>query len=490
MAIVDTKRQQKALGGFLATGVIIGAILFGARAPISILLSCYTAAFAWGMVAIRTSKLTLLPRAAIIAYTLPFTALIPLAFDESHTWWNSTRARSAVQNISLNEDVLRIGLLGLLALLLGMCAANMTTSRVTRSARSRRSLDLPVFAAGCCAAVILAYIGAPQQTILDVAYGQGEVVGAGLGFQGASLLSYVLLALLWVDSEQAGLHRGRRARRRRQLLVLGAAFTILVFVQLLRGNRDSVGVPMALAALWLTGPFTEPRIEGLLQRARSSIRARKAVVLMIGLALVTTFVAVGSLRASLSSSESAPSVSASVADGYRQATWKAVLLTNLSLAAQESAGSLERKWGTTYVDYVRSSVPGPVAKAGGFDRPINEQKGPAWEVHDISSGGIHLVVVPFLNFGPLGVVLVLATIGYGLARIDGSGAATTSMWMRLWYAATLVVVVRWFWYGDMVAVRGAMAVVIVGAGHSIASRPHPRTEARTSRSPGPSARIS
>src|SRR5438132_12738761 len=162
------------------------------------------------------------------------------------------------------------------------------------------------------------------------------------------------------------------ARRWKQLAVLGTTLFILIFLQLLRGDREIVGLLAALAILYVTEPM----------HSRAGRVGSRAWRRMLGLALpslvlVVILIAVGAARYELSGGD----VSAAgelLAVGFAHSTWTAVLLTNLAMAAQLQDGRIEYLYGETYIQYILSLAPGIVTHYLGFERPIEAKNNPSY----------------------------------------------------------------------------------------------------------------
>ena len=91
----------------------------------------------------------------------------------------------------------------------------------------------------------MSWIYAPRTSIFEEMYAAEGTEGLyqDLNFYGAFLASYIVFVLLFVDAECSR----PAARRWKQLAVLGTTLFILIFLQLLRGDREIVGLLAALA---------------------------------------------------------------------------------------------------------------------------------------------------------------------------------------------------------------------------------------------------
>jgi hypothetical protein len=117
--------------------------------------------------------------------------------------------------------------------------------------------------------------------------------------------------------------------------------------------------------------------------------------------------------------------------------------------------------GETYVDYLQSLPPGFITRPLGIERPLESDRGPGFWYFPLAGGGIHLAVVPFKNFGPFGLVVVLAMIGFAIGYVDAINSGTRSSWIRLLYASIAAALPHWFWYGDMNVIRAVMIAALI-----------------------------
>jgi hypothetical protein len=365
-----------------------------------------------------------------------------------------------------------VGVVGLFGLLAGIRWAGIRADGAPRAGdlaiihRPGRTLAAPLFYALVPIAVLFSWLSSPPETILETTYGAGQsdAVASTINFPAAYMVSYILLVVLFIDAER----ERRPAWRRTKFLAVGLATAYIVIVlQLLRGDRESSGLVVALTALYVTSPAGIRHARRLVSIAKA--RIRRLMLPMTG--LVAIFIALGSLRATLSQASAVAEVVSpmqAVELGLSQNTWTAVLWTNLSVAWEYRQGILQYKYGQTYLDYALSLPPGIVARALGYERPLESWQGIAWEdAAGVSSGGLHVVVAPFRNFGAVGVFLVLTLYGFIIARIEQRGESgplgSRMLWGSVFCASFL-----WFWYGDMSFVRALMIAGLLYGAYRVA----------------------
>ena len=275
-----------------------------------------------------------------------------------------------------------------------------------------------------------------------------------LNFNASFLISYIMLVMLSIDwSRENPWHPDKRFKL--GLFVAATAYIIIV-LQLLRGDRESSGLIAGLTALYLTDSKRRDgswaaRIAPLKRLGRVAVPASVVVCVFI----VLGFVRSTAENVSLSLSEVSGMLNAALVHN----TWTGVSLTNLGMAAEYEDGAIEYLYGKTYFQYVMSLPPGVVTQSLGIRRPFDGEDGPNWW-YEVAGGGIHPVVVPFKNFGIVGVFAVLMLYGgvlcfCELRNVSGVG------WHRLLYGSVATSSFLWFWYGDMNIVRGVIAAYVV-----------------------------
>ncbi len=411
----------------------------------------------WGLVSVRLTRLSLLPRLFILLYVMPFSVTLGYLGSSEHIWWSTPHVVTLLGHPQLIEQMMAIGITGLAALLAGIKTIEIT--RVGEQERGplavespMRTLDAITFLTALGLATALSWVYAPRTTIFEEMYAAEGTEGLyqDLNFYGAFLASYLLMVLLFVDAEFSR----PAARRWKRVAVIGTTLFTLIFLQLLRGDREIVGLLAALAILYLTEP--------LRQRPGGVERIRWKRIFVLGplaLALVVVLIAIGAARFELSGRDLSGTEEL-LAVGFAQSTWTAVLLTNLAMAAQLLDGQIEYLYGETYLQYFMSLAPGVVTHYLGLERPIEATHNPGYWFMGISSGGNHVVNVPFKNFGIFGVVCILFGYGTLIGYLEKLGVRNRR-WSRLIYGAVAASSFMWFWYADMNVIRALMGAGVL-----------------------------
>jgi hypothetical protein len=448
-------------GSFIALGVILGAA-FEAGFTLDVVpgVIMFVGLTVLALMLANVSTLSLLPRFLIGLYALPFSALLGYLFNPDFAWVFTPRGYEIIQDRVVVRQMIAMGTVGLCGLAAGLRAASYRSSSRIRpvlpEAHAAQTLGPMVFLGIVVVAVWLSWLTTPQETIFQKAYmtDQAATAATRINFPAASLVSYILLVALAIDIERDG----NVVTRQKKLLILGVGTAYVVIVlQLLRGDRESSGLIVALAALYLTSPLRKIAWRQPLQTVRKRIR-RLTVPLLIA---AIVYVWLGGARSLLIAGAETIGPKAMFEFGLSQNTWTAVLWRNLGTAWEYRHGLIHYKVGQTYLDYLLSLPPGFVTKAFGVDRPLEAWQGIAFEdPAGISAGGLHVVIVPFKNFGiagALGVLFLYGWIGGCLEIMNSRG----SLAARLFWASTVCAGFLWFWYGDMPFIRALMIATAI-----------------------------
>jgi hypothetical protein len=410
---------------------------------------------AWALVGVRITKRSLLPRFLILAYAMPFSAMVGYLIDDKFVWESTARQLEIASDDRLISEMITLGIIGLLGFLAGVLAARAPSrSRSIENSESEARLPLHLYFSALVLAVFFSWLSAPPETILTAkyAYGQSAAPAAGINFAAAYLVSYITLLILFIDAER---ERIASIRRLKVITLACAVVYIVVVLQLLRGDRESSGLVVALTALFLTTPYK------LSLGSRKAIRRRLVRLTLPLSALVAVFIALGSARSTLSDATEIVPPKQLFLLGLSQNTWTAVLWRNLGVAWEYRTGILHYKLGQTYVDYLLSLPPGVLAKAIGYERPEEAWRGISWEdPAGVSAGGLHAVIAPFKNFGAVGVFAILGLYGFLIGRLELSHARGSFL-ARLMWAAIFCCGLLWFWYGDMAFIRAMMIAALI-----------------------------
>jgi len=198
---------------------------------------------------------------------------------------------------------------------------------------------------------------------------------------------------------------------------------------------------------------------GVTQRRGFNIPWHKIVAITFALFVVT--IVVGVLRSGLVGESVSGTIDLILAlyqsdtiglNNVLSGTWSAVLLTPLSVAGDHIYGLLNLKWGQDYLDMLLSIIPGFLADAIGYVRPIDGNQGPAWEMR-YGLGGTHASVVPFINFSMLGVFLIPTLWSWFFANVEKSTLRLLNVPKLSFLLTFTMAAPHWLWYGEKSAIN-------------------------------------
>lgn len=449
-SVNDRNRRRRTSSWLATTGglAVAGTLLFeiGWSPPVWVSLSLFAAGFAATTFAFQLSRGSLLSRYFVALYALPFVHLMEYVFND----WDYFAGQGLIWGLAPNayqrdpltiERMAFIGAIGCLALVTGILV-HSRRGEPSSSYVERRSLNLLGAAVLAVLALIFSWASAPTQTIFEAAYTTGVAPLEGVNFNASSIVAYVLCSFIFVD---AAFETSRSLRLTKRLLGLASLSIILVWFQFLRGDRDSLGLVAAVAALFVVGPHA------------ARLRQRKVKLVLAGSAFAFVAVAaqvVGAVRLDVENRMVSRTLDVAEID-LLHGTWSAVLLTPLSVVGDFERGLMDLRSGETYWQYVVSLPPGFVTQALGYERPIESTSGPAWDMR-FGLGGTHLLVVPFMNFHAVGVLGIVFASGWLVGWIDRRSTRFSFPSLAL-YMLLFIAGPGWVWYGEMLLLRGFMA---------------------------------
>jgi hypothetical protein len=439
---------------------LIGIWLFhqGNFAPIILSASVF-ALVTWYLVRLyRRSRLGPLTMLLFVAYALPFIHVIPyLWFDfdaESPLFLWGLMANPYMTDSRIIELTSMIGAIGAAGFAVGASLFQRKSSLIlshegiAHFRPTRGTLSVAVFLGWVGVAIALSWISAPTDTVFTAAYTGSKATLESWNFASAWMLSYALLVFALADSMfEHSVAVGRFKRR----VVLFSILVIVIWFQILRGDRDSL--PFVFAAMLMYYVWGN----GLLGSKKTSVRINRPIMLALALVIFGAAFFVGAARNALTGVGDFSDLLAAIADlnaagAFRldnlvSGTWSAVLLTPLSVAGDYINDSLPLQYGQTYVDLLASTMPGFLADWVGYARPIDAFRGPAWEM-TFGMGGTHAVVVPFINFRMAGVFVILAISSLLFSEIERYALRRVTVSNLALLGTIAMATPHWLWYGE------------------------------------------
>ena len=467
----NMRKSSTATSGIVISALLVAYVFLATfylkqYPPIWLSVICGGVATGLLVVLFRGSKIGVAGLILWAVWALPFMHVPPyLWFDFSsqpEELWGL-----AVNPYMVDHNVIQLlafmGAIGSVGYLLGAATSGLLTLQreaspgTQPSARKRPGMLLPLWFVWLFAGLALSVLSSPQETIFEAVYTESTTMLEGANFSSAWMLSYVLLTFVYVD---ALLEKDALQRSLKLWVFASTLFLIVVWYQLLRGDRESLPwlLGLALAAYYWSRPS--------LPISNTNLPWLRVLVLLLVLLLLA--MVTGALRSQLFgvSAWHVTDVIQNTSDAgiisfgnLFYGTWSATLLTPLSVAGDYHYGVLDLKYGADYLNLALSIMPGFVADWFGYVRPIDGMTGPAWEMR-YGIGGTHASVLPFRNFSMLGVFLVTAFSSFLICR------AELKVYRNITVSGVSLLVVlvaaapHWLWYGEKSLVNALVMWVI------------------------------
>jgi hypothetical protein len=444
---------------FWAFGVI-GIILFheGIHMPI-IASAALIVLSAWYIVkSYHDSRVGPLTMLLFLVYTLPFIHIFPyLWFDfgaESALFLWGFPVNPYMTDKAIIELMSMIGAVGAAgfvsgtSLLRGKLLTAWSCPGNGRYPVRVRTISMQVFLVYIALAIGLTWISAPEETVFTTAYAQSASLHSRWNFSSAWMFSYAFLVFALADSIFESSSTVGKAKRK---IILISVLLIVTWFQLLRGDRESLTFVVAALIMYYAWG------KGIQSPAIHRVKVKWPMAVSLVLVVFVTSYAVANMRFLLAGVGNISDLVSVVSelrkegviglDNLLSGTWSGVLLTPLSVAGDYLSGTLPLRYGQTYLDLIISILPGFLADLIGYQRPIDTMHGPAWEMV-YGGGGIHAVVVPFMDFRMVGVFVIVAAWSCAFAAIERYSMRCLNV-SRLALLGTIAMSApHWLWYGE------------------------------------------
>lgn len=413
--------------------------------------------------------LGLLPRFYLACYGMSFLVFFDYLFADYSNFAQGLPMADALAGEPKHVSfVLTCGIVGLIGLVIGFELTRLFAPRsmhrlgTPSAARDTMGAGYLTFCYGIpLVFTFVLFLSVPRDTILTMSYGDitsglSQPLVGGLAFDGLGYIIYIWLAAVWIVSEQNSFSPSSRAKLRRFLFAL--LLFIVVVLNLLKGSRTVAGLIAAIAFLYAS---ERPRPEDGTNDPRVLAKRRILRILPWGVAVFLVFMVWGEVRATyVEGAINWEGMWNRLSKIYRSGEWVAGIFASLGMAEEFFTGSMQYLHGQTYLEYLMSLPPGPIANLLNFERPINATQGPSWWYQGYTVGGMNPIIVPFKNFGPIGVLVHMALCGLVIGWAEVL-AAKHHVLGRLFFAGFIIGGFHWFWYGDMYIVRVVMIILIV-----------------------------
>lgn len=400
---------------------------------------------------------------------LPFIHIIPylwLSYENAELlglWWGLL-VNPYMQNIEVIELTGMIGAVTGLGFAFGCSLLMRSRSKVdpTKKITSEKMtnyLPFGIWIFWMLIGVFLSWLSAPKQDIFNAAYTLSESLIQNLNFASAWTISYVILIFGFCDA----ILDDNIYRKRWKIYLFLCAISYVVFIlQLLRGDRESLPLVIGLILVYF---YWFPK-----KNVRKNSNFSWIKCLVAGLLLLSISMVVGVMRSELAGVDELASLLEKLVIGANsgnlglanlfRGTWTGVALTPLSVAGDNVYELLPIKFGSDYLDLFASIIPGFLADAIGYVRPIDGNRGPAWEMR-YGIGGTHFSVLPFMNFRMVGVFFISGLISYLLTSLETRALKKRTVADLSLLCTVVMIAPHWFWYGEKNGMNAFIIFIIM-----------------------------
>lgn len=463
------------------TSILIATALFGLRWwPHPIITSgIYLALFIMNMICCGGTRAGVLPRLYLFAYTASsFMFFEFVVFGKMEVPDIGRLSAKYTSDPFLVNFVMMLHLIGMLALAIGTQVRSRMPSQDSfwgLPMRKRpqpiefRYLAFPAFFLMIFIPTLLYALVAPRGTILSAGYMAVRVQGGilpMLAFAGVTTVSFLAIATGLFDYRLSSISLRKRVDHARLFVLIFCSLFLIIWVDLLRGNRDTANLVLIWLGFYLAFGFTDPRIQAWLrhrvsQIRRSSVNRRMITVAIASFFLAMIYLSLQFVRERLHYANlDLSGVATALATPYKTGTWMGAFYGSFGLAAEHAEGDEDLLYFEPVTDMLVSMVPSPISRTIGFSRPYDDFKNtPAGWYSFLGRGGCHITILPYKSFGIIGVILALMFIGYIIQSSEFYRNRLT-VYRVLIYCAFLECSLRWLWYSYLHPVRSVMAAMI------------------------------
>lgn len=407
-------------------------------------------------------------------YALPFIHVVPyLWFDfenESPILLWGLVVNPYMVNQRVIELTAMLGSVGGIGFILGTSISRKKIQAVQLSKAAfygsmGKTFSIPIFIIWTGTGVLFSWLNAPSSSLFTSVYTDSKSALEGANFGSAWMFSYIILAYSFCD---AIIEKKADKRKIKKRIILSAVGFVVIFLQLLRGDRESVSLVFGLILIFFywAAPITLTK----------KIDIPWSKIAFGGFLLVVISMVLGATRSSLIDISNLGQMIDLLAELYKSdtiglsnvlnGTWSAVLLTPLSVAGDYVYHLSSAKYGKDYLDLFLSIPPGFVADFFHYTRPIGETSGPAWEMR-YGLGGTHATVLPFMNFRMIGVLFIPFLWAAFFTLYEKMAMKKISVTNLSLLCSIVMAAPHWLWYGEKNVINVMFIWMIINFGYRV-----------------------
>ena len=377
-------------------------------------------------------------------FVAPALPLFPYFWLDNVNWGWTPELISAISN-KMNAEIASIISIGGAGIALGLQTSHSKLNLRLFSV-SNYHANFRAFVLLTILALLLSEMSASVNFIFFGTYGGASLntLATKINFPAAYLVSYAIIIALFCD---AFFEKNPAVGEKKLRLSKLTLFYILIFTQILRGDREILGLLIALSIFYLA-TFDVERFGKLKFK-----KILKKMIIYASLGCLA-LLAIGILRFTLSYGIFG------LNNLFKANPWIMALTSFPAYFASDIAGTYV--YGKTYIQYVLSLPPGIITASLGVSRAIESNNNIATHLVEtgLTSGGCHVALVMHSNFGILGVAVVSYIYSFLGSLVERKALKGSFAYIMLWLNIIAAIPI-WFWYGEMTVIRAIMASIIV-----------------------------
>lgn len=428
--------------------------------PISISVIVSTLLLINFFIKFKKNKIGLLVFILIVVYTLPFIHIIGyIWFDfesippERLWWWDTSPVVDDMFDQKIITFMAMLGVVGLTGISFGISLNNkyVLIDRDFNLAIKKnkiKTMNIYIWTFWVFFGLILSNITSPTETIFQSSHNTTKGIQASMNFASSWTMSYIVLIFSYADSL---FERNPIKRIIKKIIILSIITYIFFWLQIMRGDREFITWIFAiiLMNIYWARPYFKNQNKINYSLPWLKIMIFIFVLILIAIIISNTRHSVSGLNFSLFIEFILEKISNGILSfsSIITGTWTSILRTPLSVASDYINGELVLNYGKDYLNLFLSLPPGFVADFFEYVRPLSTISGPANKMI-YGLGGTHSTVVPFMNFGIIGVFIIHALWANFFSSYEKKISKKFTVINLSFFGAITMVAPWWLWYGE------------------------------------------
>ena len=384
----------------------------------------------------------------ILFFAAPILPLYGYLFSDDYDWtWIPFQRENLTKMIDLKITL--IGIIGVLSIYISQIMTRVKHIKTLPfNYPSKNPLGLLKFTFLLFLSLFCSYLSAPANTIFEGAYYSFvSVKFINLpNFNAGFLISYIILIFLFLDIERDSAYN----KFIKKLLWYFIFFIIVIFLQILRGDREFIGLILCLILVQIYQPIRK-KITTKDNNQLVIKKLKKYIIFFLFFIILLLYIGI---------------VRYSAIDGnflitglFLAAPWNMATLSFLAFFATDISQTYS--YGLTYFNYILSLLPSFIYKFFNIDSPSwNENLAAKLVDTNLTSGGAHVSLISISNFGIIGLVIIIFLYTYFANKIEKLAIEKGSKYLLIWIGI-ICALPFWFWYGEMAVIRGVMTAYLL-----------------------------